>query len=402
MRLVRRMPGASARCFRWRGGPSRCGSSRCSSRSAQCLGLHVGAVRLASRFPEQQTALLRLDAPGSLARWLASALLTFAAATCVLLYSLRRHRLDDYHGRYRVWIWAAIACLLASIRETTSAGELARACAARLRHWLNLRATVVWPVTCGVLATAISVRVAVEIRRCWPAATALFASAACIVLATAVQAEWLTLGSAAVAPLVVHGAWLVGYVLIVTMLLLYARRVQLDVIGAVPRPASAKTSKPQPIAPADVSAAPPRQPALRLRTDLDPVEPSAEVEKPRPAAAISPAPVEPNASPQHLKSLSRADANACVAKPVWRPKRRGWPRQSRINIRASRPRGKSSTRKRRGLPIAVPMASAARYPLRTALSIVDGQPVAVQSPATNMPGVGVCWLGRQRSSPAAR
>src|SRR5271166_6843604 len=46
-------------------------------------------------------------------------------------------------------------------------------------------------------------------------------------------------------------------------------------------------------------------------------------------------------------------------------------------------------------------ASAAAYPLRTAPSIVDGHPVAVQSPARNNRGHGLLCDGRNASLPGA-
>ena len=50
-------------------------------------------------------------------------------------------------------------------------------------------------------------------------------------------------------------------------------------------------------------------------------------------------------------------------------------------------------------PLVPVTASAAMYPLRTAPSIVEGQPVRVQSPASTSPGTSVFCNGRNRSSP---
>src|SRR5713226_7013930 len=54
-----------------------------------------------------------------------------------------------------------------------------------------------------------------------------------------------------------------------------------------------------------------------------------------------------------------------------------------------------------GAPVSFITASAAKYPLRTGPSIVAGQPVAVQSPATKNPGILVRCCGRQRSTPGS-
>src|SRR5258708_3695162 len=62
--------------------------------------------------------------------------------------------------------------------------------------------------------------------------------------------------------------------------------------------------------------------------------------------------------------------------------------------------GRSGTRNLESFtPAAYVRASAARYPLRTAPSIVAGQPVAVQSPARKTRGHTVAAGGRYASMP---
>ncbi len=54
-----------------------------------------------------QNALSCLDVrhPGSLASWTCSLMLSVAAFQGLQIYRLRRHKTDDYRGRYRVWTW---------------------------------------------------------------------------------------------------------------------------------------------------------------------------------------------------------------------------------------------------------------------------------------------------------
>ena len=56
--------------------------------------------------------------------------------------------------------------------------------------------------------------------------------------------------------------------------------------------------------------------------------------------------------------------------------------------------GRSGTRKRRESPAALESASALRYPARTAPSMVEGHPVAVQSPLRNSRGQGLAGESR--------
>src|SRR5712671_36167 len=73
----------------------------------------------------------------------------------------------------------------------------------------------------------------------------------------------------------------------------------------------------------------------------------------------------------------------------------------RAHTRASPSGRKSGCKYFRVAPESERIASAARYPLRTAPSIVDGQPVAVQSPAKYKPDNGLFCAGRHWSDPGA-
>ena len=66
---------------------------------------------------------------------------------------------------------------------------------------------------------------------------------------------------------------------------------------------------------------------------------------------------------------------------------------------ASRPGLSPGRISRVGWSRTVRISWAARYPLRTAPSIVAGQPVSVQSPARNRPSIGVRCGGRSASTP---
>ncbi|NQT39847.1 MAG: hypothetical protein HQ581_20300, partial [Planctomycetes bacterium] len=78
---------------------------------------------LADRTTDGRVAAFDLDGEGSLAVWFSSTTLLLAGCASVIVYSVRRYRIDDYQGRYRIWIWAAACCLLLSIDETASLHE---------------------------------------------------------------------------------------------------------------------------------------------------------------------------------------------------------------------------------------------------------------------------------------
>ncbi len=58
---------------------------------------------------------LRLDRPDSFGTWLSALLLAVTAGASLLVYQLRRHRADDYHGHYRLWRISILVCMLASV-----------------------------------------------------------------------------------------------------------------------------------------------------------------------------------------------------------------------------------------------------------------------------------------------
>lgn len=62
--------------------------------------------------------------PRSIAAWLSSQLWLLCLAATVLTFQLRRHKLDDYNGEYRLWFWLVLTCLVASVDATTSITKL--------------------------------------------------------------------------------------------------------------------------------------------------------------------------------------------------------------------------------------------------------------------------------------
>ena len=84
-------------------------------------GMLFGIVQGYQHFHQQENAVaapFALTGSGNLASWFASLLLLSAVVGSLQVYLLRRHKLDDYRGRYRIWLvvaaWAAIASLDAS------------------------------------------------------------------------------------------------------------------------------------------------------------------------------------------------------------------------------------------------------------------------------------------------
>ncbi len=60
----------------------------------------------------------------SIAAWFSSHLWLLCLGATILTFQLRRHKLDDYDGEYRLWFWLVLTCLAASIDATTHITEL--------------------------------------------------------------------------------------------------------------------------------------------------------------------------------------------------------------------------------------------------------------------------------------
>ena len=269
-----------------------------------CLGLHFAADWLAARLDAEAVAALRLDAPASLGRWLGSTFLGLASALALFIFSLRRHRLDDYHGRYRVWISLALVCLVVSLVESTGLAALAKAVVRLAAERGSLRFDIVWPVTLLTLTAAVGVRMAIEIRRYTAAVVALGCAAVSFTFTAAVYRAWPVAWNEAATPLWARGSWLLGYVFVLTTLLLYARHVQLEVAGAGALSTKPKRKK-KAVEQESTSEPAPRKPALKLRTDLDPVQPSSVPAAESKAPPVSTSKYEEQSTIR--SSLSRAE-----------------------------------------------------------------------------------------------
>ncbi|HEX3727084.1 MAG TPA: hypothetical protein VHV08_12605, partial [Pirellulales bacterium] len=65
--------------------------------------MHHWSGSLAAMLSAEEVAALDLRAPHNISHWFSAILLAAASLVAMFIYSLRKHRLDDYHGRYRVW-----------------------------------------------------------------------------------------------------------------------------------------------------------------------------------------------------------------------------------------------------------------------------------------------------------
>ncbi|RCS41479.1 hypothetical protein DTL42_23285 [Bremerella cremea] len=179
------------------------------------------------------TDLNRVD---SLGTYLASGSLFVAALLAVLIYRIRRHRLDDYRGYYRCWLWFAGLLLLASLDTMLNFRQdvaMGLETASKLRFFGQTDGwwAVVWCVGFGSMI----LRAAIEVRESYGTLAVATLSSGLLLLGVTLQLDLVMLPSTLPAEITLHAAQLLGVGLLLASLVQYARYVWLDAQGLISR-----------------------------------------------------------------------------------------------------------------------------------------------------------------------
>ncbi len=204
------------------------------------------AEPIAAAVPGVDAANLAEQLAGGMVAWSSAVALLLAAMLAKLTYSLRRHRVDDYAGRYRVWRWIAWGGVFASINSMVHIQTLVAAVAVAATG-MSLTATgSEWLAPLALVSGWIFVRLLLEVSESRTSLAMLLAAAACYGVAAA--------GALGFAPAAL-GDWssvltgalpLVGHTIALAGLMVFARYVVLDVQGLIdhaPRTAAPVASK---------------------------------------------------------------------------------------------------------------------------------------------------------------
>jgi hypothetical protein len=195
-----------------------------------------------------------IGAPGSIAAWVSAVVLFVASLKCLLIYSIRRHRIEDIRGRYRVWLGASAACMLLSVNCVAGLHQVVAHTLSHLAGWTALRDGAVWWIAIAGLPLAwIGVRVLLEVRECRLASTMMVASVICYATSAASYFGFIPTGDAKYASLITGSAVMLGHWIALAMTLAYARFIVLDAQGLINarRPALKKPKAKQGNAKAD-------------------------------------------------------------------------------------------------------------------------------------------------------
>jgi hypothetical protein len=214
--------------------------------TAAVEALHQFAVPFASNYGFATTAAFDIAASGGLAAWLSAIVLLLAAAVCMLIYSLRRHRVDDFKGRYRVWMAAAVACGLLSLVSVAPVHRLLTALAVDLTGWTALRSDAAWwMLAAGLPCAWIAARAWLDARESSLAAVSLAGAFALYGVAVGSYLSAESFESSNSEATITCGARLLAHWLLLVGVVSYSRFVVLDVQGLIPvrtrRPAASKS-----------------------------------------------------------------------------------------------------------------------------------------------------------------
>jgi hypothetical protein len=179
-------------------------------------------------------AIFSLDGYGSLASWLAAVVLALTCAICLIVLSIRRHRIDDFKGRYRVWLGAAIVCLFASANSVAGLHQMIAELLGAATGWTALRDGAVWWLTLAGLPVAwITLRAILDVRECRLAGALLIAAVACYAVSVVSYLGLAGIADPQTRSISVGATLLMGHWFVLAAIVSYARFVVLDAQGLI-------------------------------------------------------------------------------------------------------------------------------------------------------------------------
>jgi hypothetical protein len=209
------------------------------------LGLAIGSGivitgYLAPRIPGiTGTAISELLAlpNGRLAQWFSSLLLLLSAQLALLVWWARSRSLEDYEGRYWLWIRTAGFWLAFSGCVSIEAHNLALSTLLKIQPGLSHQyANLCWmiPVTC--LAALLVGALVREMCACRTSRALVLVASACLLSAAGLRLEFEMIFSPLVRGILIQAGLLTGYVSLFVSMWLHARHVLHFSADPAPRP----------------------------------------------------------------------------------------------------------------------------------------------------------------------
>lgn len=270
-------------------------------------------------------AAFRLDGKASLCVWFSSATLQLAGLVAILVYRIRRNRLDDYRGQYRIWLWAAACWFLMSADETAQLHvALKDAMIALTGAPLAGDGSIWWILFYSLVLGVIGLRLLLDMRECRLSFAVLLLVAVANVGAVLTHVGVLSFEPDVPHAMLEQGLQMTGDFLLLLAMMLHARHVTLDAEGLLPKrekkvrepkktEAKEKAKEKPAEKTADKSASEPtaRQPGWKTADPAHPTPPAPAAKPAMMPAAKSPEPVftpaddDSDIPPNHLSKAER-------------------------------------------------------------------------------------------------
>ena len=202
---------------------------------AGLITLYVTAPELLHT-PGCRPAMASLGQPGSLGNWFSSLLLLVASLLAIITFTVRRHKADDYRGRYRIWLWAAAFWFLMASDAAASLHEGLQQSLVSLTHMRIVGNGTIWWLAPGLLLYGtIVTRLLIDMWSCRLSTAAMSLSAIAYTSALAAFFHIVRVPMEHAGPVFLYGSLLAGHLFLAWSMALHARYVLLDAEGRLPR-----------------------------------------------------------------------------------------------------------------------------------------------------------------------
>ncbi len=214
------------------------------------LGLSVGVVaETAARYSEKLSASLPVVSAQEITAAFSNQLIAWASATLLLLtagyvrliFSLRRHRVDDSRGRYRIWRTASWAAIALSLNAVAGGHAVIPRALGYFTGWSVLPGNAGWGLAvAAILGGWILGKLIFDVVECRSALVAYMLALGCFLVAGACAAGWSPAWAASWPDTMGRMLPFAGHLMLLVGSLLFARYVVLDVQGLIEHHATSK------------------------------------------------------------------------------------------------------------------------------------------------------------------
>jgi hypothetical protein len=208
------------------------------------LGIAAGGVaELAMQYAQPLSQILPQISAEEITRifchrlqaWTSALVLLATAIYACLIYSLRRHRIDDTRGRYRVWRLAAWVAVVMSLNAVVGWHEPVARLLGSLTGWqAPINDAFWWLIPTALIGGWLLAQLIRDAAECRLALLAYSSAGGCFLVAAGGSVGWsLPWWDSAGGDVASRTALLAAHLLLLLGTLLYARYVVLDVQGLI-------------------------------------------------------------------------------------------------------------------------------------------------------------------------